>query len=90
MLEGIGSLRRALDCVLHHHERWDGDGYPDALSGDEIPLEARILAIADAYDAMTTDRPYRSAISHEEAVAEVERCAGAQFDPVIAEVFVSL
>jgi HD-GYP domain-containing protein (c-di-GMP phosphodiesterase class II) len=90
MLAGIGSLRPALDCVLHHHERWDGDGYPHALSGAEIPLEARILAVADAYDAMTTDRPYRSAISHEAAVAEVGRCAGAQFDPVIAEVFVSL
>jgi HD-GYP domain-containing protein (c-di-GMP phosphodiesterase class II) len=90
MLEGIKSLRGALDCVLHHHERWDGSGYPHALSGYEIPIEARILAVADAYDAMTTDRPYRSAISHDEAVAEVERCAGSQFDPAIAEVFVSL
>jgi HD-GYP domain-containing protein (c-di-GMP phosphodiesterase class II) len=90
MLEGIQSLRSALDCVLHHHERWDGAGYPHALSGYEIPIEARILAVADAYDAMTTDRPYRTAISHDEAIAEVERCAGAQFDPAIAEVFVSL
>jgi len=90
MLEGIQALRGALDCVLHHHERWDGGGYPHALSGYEIPIEARILAVADAYDAMTTDRPYRSAISHDEAVAEVERCAGSQFDPAIAEVFVSL
>jgi putative nucleotidyltransferase with HDIG domain len=90
MLEEITSLRSALDCVLHHHERWDGAGYPYALSGDEIPLEARILAVADAYDAMTTDRPYRTAISHDEAIAEVERCAGAQFDPAIAEAFASL
>ena len=90
MLEGIRSLRSALDCVLHHHERWDGNGYPHALCGNEIPLEARILAVADAYDAMTTDRPYRSAISHDEAVAELERCAGKQFDPALAEAFVAL
>ena len=90
MLEEITSLRPALECVLHHHERWDGGGYPHALSGDEIPLEARILAVADAYDAMTTDRPYRTAITHDEAIAEVERCAGGQFDPAIAEAFVSL
>ena len=90
MLDGMRALRGALDCVLHHHERWDGTGYPFGLGGDEIPFEARILAVADAYDAMTTDRPYRAAMSHEDAVSEVERCAGSQFDPLVAEAFLSL
>lgn len=90
MLQGIRSMRAALDCVLHHHERWDGTGYPYGLGGHEIPLEARILAVADAYDAMTSDRPYRSARTHEEALAEVERCAGSQFDPQVAGAFLSL
>lgn len=90
MLKGIRSLRGALGCVLHHHERWDGRGYPYGLGGDAIPFEARILAVADAYDAMTSDRPYRPAMSHDEAVTEVERCAGSQFDPLVAEAFLSL
>jgi HD-GYP domain-containing protein (c-di-GMP phosphodiesterase class II) len=88
MLEG--ALRRGLECVLHHHERWDGTGYPHGLAGDEIPIEARIVALADAYDAMTSDRPYRAALSHEEAVAEVCRCAGTQFDPRVAEAFLQI
>jgi HD-GYP domain-containing protein (c-di-GMP phosphodiesterase class II) len=90
LINGISSLRPAIHCVLHHHERWDGTGYPHGLSADEIPVEARVLAVADAYDAMTNDRPYRAALSHEEAVAEVERCAGTQFDPRIAQTFVAL
>ena len=90
MLRGIRPLRQALDCVLHHHERWDGGGYPYGLGGNEIPLEARILAVADAYDAMISTRPYRDARSREEALAEVERCAGSQFDPQIARVFLNL
>jgi HD-GYP domain-containing protein (c-di-GMP phosphodiesterase class II) len=90
MLWGIRSLRNALDCVLHHHERWDGDGYPHGLGGHEIPLEARILAIADAYDAMISRRPYREPRTRAEALAEVERCAGTQFDPQIARAFLSL
>jgi HD-GYP domain-containing protein (c-di-GMP phosphodiesterase class II) len=76
--------------VLHHHERWDGGGYPYGLGGDAIPLEARILAVADAYDAMTSQRPYRAARTRAEALAEVERCAGSQFDPQIARVFLTL
>ena len=88
MLEG--ALRHGLECVLHHHERWDGTGYPHGLAGDEIPIEARIVALADAYDAMTSDRPYRAALSHEEAVAEVCRCAGTQFDPQVAEAFLQI
>lgn len=74
----------ALEAVRHHHERWDGAGYPDGLAGEEIPLAARIVAIADAFDAMTTSRPYRAAWTPEQAVAEIEAEAGAQFDPTLA------
>lgn len=90
MLERDEAARRGLSCVLHHHEWWDGSGYPHGLAGDEIPIEARILAVADAYDAMTSNRPYRAALGHEEAVAEVERCAGTQFDPQVARAFLAL
>ena len=79
----------ALPYVLFHHERWDGGGYPAGLSGRRIPIEARILAIADAFDAMISPRPYRHALSHDHALAEVEACAGSQFDPVAAEFFVA-
>jgi len=84
------AFREALPYVLYHHERWDGKGYPSGKAGDAIPLEARVLAIADAFDAMTSDRPYRRALTHKQAVAEVERCAGTQFDPEIARVFLEL
>ncbi len=78
----------ALPYVLFHHERWDGSGYPAGLSGRRIPIEARILAIADAFDAMISARPYRPALTHEHALGEVEAGAGTQFDPVAAELFV--
>jgi len=78
------------DWILKHHEWWNGGGYPLGLKGEEIPLECRILAIADAYDAMTSDRPYRKAITHEEAVKELERCAGSQFDPVLTPKFIQV
>jgi HD-GYP domain-containing protein (c-di-GMP phosphodiesterase class II) len=84
-------LRRfheALPYVLFHHERWDGGGYPARLSGRRIPIEARLLAIADAFDAMISPRPYRRPLSHEHALAEVQEGAGTQFDPVAAELFV--
>ena len=81
--------RRALPYVLYHHERWDGGGYPTGRAGDDIPVEARVLAVADAYDAMTSARPYRRPISAELALEEVERCAGTQFDPDIARLFVA-
>ena len=89
--ELVVPLRRfheALPYVLFHHERWDGDGYPARLSGRRIPIEARILAIADAFDAMISPRPYRLALTHEHALAEVEAGAGTQFDPVAAALFV--
>ena len=76
--------------VLEHHERFDGSGYPDGLKGDEISIVARIIAIADTYDAITSDRPYRKAVSRQAAITEIQRCAGAQFDPEIVKVFVAL
>jgi two-component system cell cycle response regulator len=75
--------------VRSSHERWDGAGYPDGLAGDTIPLGARIVAVADAFDAMTSGRPYRAAISHEDALAELQRCAGTQFDPTVVAAFVA-
>jgi HD-GYP domain-containing protein (c-di-GMP phosphodiesterase class II) len=89
LLAPIARVRPALPYVLFHHERWDGDGYPTGLGGAEIPLGARVLAVVDAFDAMTSDRPYRRALPAEAAVEEVDRCAGGQFDPVIARVFVA-
>jgi diguanylate cyclase (GGDEF)-like protein len=86
MLESLG-VDPVADWVLHHHERWDGMGYPDELAGEDIPLGARIIFVADAYDAMTSDRAYRGRLTPHEAVAELERCAGTQFDPEIVEVF---
>ena len=85
-----GSLRIGMDCVLHHHERWDGDGYPYGLAGAAIPIEARIVSVADAFDAMISDRPYRSAMPREAALAEVDRCAGSQFDPKVASALLTL
>ena len=86
----VVALRGALPYVLYHHERWDGGGYPTGRAGERIPLEARVLAVADAFDAMTSDRPYRPALARDEAVAEVVRCAGTQFDPEVVRVFLEL
>ncbi|MGZ8783923.1 MAG: bifunctional diguanylate cyclase/phosphohydrolase [Gaiellaceae bacterium] len=82
MLESLG-VDPVADWVLHHHERWDGTGYPDALGGEEIPLGARIIFVADAYDAMTSDRVYRGRLTDDEAIAELARCSGSQFDPEV-------
>jgi len=86
MLEGLG-VDPVAEWVLHHHERWDGTGYPNRLRGDEIPLGARIIFVADAYDAMTSNRAYGGRLSPRDAVEELDRCAGTQFDPVIVEAF---
>jgi ribonuclease P protein subunit RPR2 len=75
----------ARDVVVHHHERWDGAGYPWGLAGEAIPLAARIFAVADAFDALTSDRPYREAVSAQEALGEIERNAGTQFDPAVVQ-----
>ena len=80
MLESLG-VDPVADWVLHHHERWDGSGYPDGLPGEQIPLGARIIFVADAYDAMISERVYRRRVSPDEAITELDRCAGTQFDP---------
>ena len=90
VLEQAGALRDAATIVLHHHEWFDGRGYPHGLAGQEIPVGARIVAIADAYEAMVAGRPYRSAIAHEAALAELRRHAGIQFDPELVRLFVTL
>jgi putative nucleotidyltransferase with HDIG domain len=90
MLVRIPFLRHAAEIVLAHQEFYDGSGYPRGLRGETIPLGARIFAIADAVDAMTSDRPYRKALSVEHARREVQRCSGTQFDPKVVEVFLSL
>ena len=84
------SLKDMVMTVRSHHERWDGNGYPDGLKAEEIPLESRILAVADTFDAMTTHRPYRQALSAEDALIEIERCSGTQFDPEVANAFLRL
>ena len=88
LVECFDDFLVAVPSVLHHHERWDGTGYPHRLEGDSIPLEARVLGVADAFDAMTSVRPYRPALSVVAALAELERCAGSQFDPWLAYTFV--
>jgi response regulator RpfG family c-di-GMP phosphodiesterase len=88
MLGDVAFLRgEGLQIVRSHHERWDGSGYPDAIGGDEIPVGARIFAVADALDAMTSDRPYRSAMSWEAAATEIVAQSGRQFDPDVVDVF---
>jgi len=86
----ISFLRGAVDLVRHHHERFDGTGYPDGLRGEEIPLTARVFAVADSFDAMTSDRPYRGAMGVERALVEIEGGAGTQFDPDMVRVFVQM
>ena len=86
MLESLG-VDPVAEWVLHHHERWDGTGYPHRLRGEEIPLGARIIFVADAYDAMTSDRAYRGRLTPREAIEELERCSGTQFDPEIVAAF---
>ncbi len=87
LIAGIPSLGPALPYVLFHHERWDGAGYPTRRAGISIPVEARVLAVVDAFDAMTSLRPYRGTLSTSAAAHEIARCSGSQFDPNIAETF---
>ena len=90
IIENINDTDAIVAIVRHHHERHDGSGYPSGLTDRDIPTEARILAVADAFDAMTSDRAYRKTFSKEEAVAEIRRCTGVQFEPTVAEVFIGL
>jgi len=89
----IGNIPHLVSCVssiLHHHERWDGGGYPEGLKGEEIPIEARILAIADSFEAMTSARPYRPSLSYEEVIKKLRQGAGIKFDPKLVEVFIGI
>ena len=83
-------MRTAAEVVRSHHELFDGSGYPEGLKGKDISLAARVFAVVDAFDAMTTDRPYRAALSLDHAVTEIERMAGTQFDPEVVKVFLPL
>jgi HD-GYP domain-containing protein (c-di-GMP phosphodiesterase class II) len=83
-------LDEVLPWVRHHHERWDGTGYPDGRRGEDIPIEARILSVCDAYDAMTSERSYREAMSKTAALQEIDLNLGSQFDPVLGELFLRM
>jgi diguanylate cyclase (GGDEF)-like protein len=88
LVQRVPALREIAPAILHHHERFDGVGYPSGLRGEQIPLEARIICVADAFSAMISDRPYRERMTVDEACAELESCAGTQFDPEVVKVFV--
>ena len=87
IVEKFSRLRDAVPLIRHHHERWDGSGYPDGLAGDDIPLEAAIVGLADSWDAMTTDRPYHRALMTQEAFAEIRNGRGTQFAPEVVDAF---
>jgi diguanylate cyclase (GGDEF)-like protein/putative nucleotidyltransferase with HDIG domain len=90
ILKHVIDLVSCIPAILHHHERYDGTGYPSGLTGENIPIEARILSVADAYDAMVSLRPYRRQLSLQEAIDELKNCSGSQFDPIIVETFVEI
>ncbi len=90
LLRQIDALQSALDIPLHHHERWDGEGYPDGLKGDKIPFQARIFSIVDVWDALLTDRPYRDAWPRDKAVAHIREQSGKHFDPAVVEKFLEI
>ncbi|HHX77841.1 MAG TPA: HD-GYP domain-containing protein, partial [Firmicutes bacterium] len=90
ILKSVASLKPAIPMVLYHHENYDGTGYPFGLKGDEIPLFARILRVADSFDAIVSNRPYSSPMAQEEALKELARCSGSQYDPQIVAVFLEV
>lgn len=86
----VPSLAACLAAVRHHHERWDGNGYPSGLKGEAIPMEARILTVTDAFEAMISERPYRKALTFKQAIAELDKCSGTQFDPRVVQAFIPI
>ena len=90
MVGKVSVLEGAMPILMHHHERYDGNGYPFGLTAKKIPVEARIFAVVDSYDAMTSNRPYRDAMSHADAIDEIGANSGTQFDPVVVEAFAQL
>ncbi|HFQ81287.1 MAG TPA: HD-GYP domain-containing protein [Desulfobacterales bacterium] len=92
ILQGLSNKRSAIirNIIRHHHERWDGLGYPDGIKGEEIVIGARIIALADSFDAMTSDRPYRRGLGREVALKEIKKCSNSQFDPALAREFVAM
>jgi HD-GYP domain-containing protein (c-di-GMP phosphodiesterase class II) len=90
LLKPIEVLRRSLDVPLHHHERWNGTGYPGGLLGNEIPLAARIFAVVDVYDALTSDRPYREAVAHDVVMKYIKAESSSSFDPQVVERFIEM
>jgi response regulator RpfG family c-di-GMP phosphodiesterase len=90
LVHPLGLTSAVVGAIRHHHERWDGRGYPDGLREEQIPLAARVVALADAYDAMTSPRPYRPALTPEDVLSELRTCAGSQFDPVLAKEFLAI
>jgi putative nucleotidyltransferase with HDIG domain len=90
IVANVPSLVPCGDGILYHHERWDGSGYPGGLKGEAIPLDARILAVADAFDAMVSSRPYRGPFPHEKAIEALQKAAGVAFDPKLVDVFIGL
>ena len=89
IIQSVPFLQEAVPAIVHHHERYDGAGYCEGLAGERIPLEARILSVADSYDAMTSDRPYRSVLSHERAVLELRAGSGTHFDSDVVQAFIA-
>jgi HD-GYP domain-containing protein (c-di-GMP phosphodiesterase class II) len=90
IIESVEQIKYAREIIKHHHEHFNGEGYPDCLKGTEIPLGSRIISVADAFGAMTTNRPYRKALSLDKAMEELKKFSGTQFDPAIVEVFISI
>jgi HD-GYP domain-containing protein (c-di-GMP phosphodiesterase class II) len=90
ILRTVPGLEAVATAVRHEHERWDGEGYPDGLAGEDIPLASRITLVCDAFHAMTSDRPYRAALPREEALAELTRHAGTQFDPAVVTALIAI